>query len=175
MARATRRSKACLVQPYRLSGRSRSSAGRRHVVVEARRSRRRRSPRTRHRPAARHGWRTSARCAATTRRWWPRRASPSRRVVLADGAQVVDHLQRRAAVEEAVDLVGRQQPRRRMLGQVAPFPSLPRLIDDDGLEAAAHQGRLQVRADEAGAARDQDHGARYTGRGESAEGASPMG
>src|SRR6185369_3209573 len=84
-----------------------------------------------------------------------------------------DHLQRWPAVEEAVDLVRRQQARRRMLGEVAPFPLAAQTVHHDGLESAAHQGSLQVRADEAGAARDQDHGARYTGRGESAEGAEP--
>ena len=57
-----------------------------------------------------------------------------------------------------------------MLGQVAPLAGTAQLIDDDGLVTAAHQGRLQVRADEAGAARDQDHGGRYTGPGECAEG-----
>jgi len=34
-------------------------------------------------------------------------------------------------------------------------------IDDDGLQTAAHQGSLQVRADEASAASDQNHGGRY--------------
>ena len=92
-----------------------------------------------------------------------------RRRRVGDGAEVKYHLERGSALEEGVDIARWQQPRRRMLGQVAPFPRAAQMVDDDGLDAAAHQGRLQIRADEAGAASDQDHGARYTGRGESAE------
>jgi hypothetical protein len=43
------------------------------------------------------------------------------------------------------------------------------LVDDGGLETATHQGRMQIRAYEAGATRDQYHGARYTVGAESAE------
>ena len=84
-------------------------------------------------------------------------------------AQVKYHFERGSALEEGVNIARWQQPRRRMLGQVAPFPRAAQMVDDDGLDAAAHQCRLQIRADEAGATGDQDHGARYTGRGESAE------
>ena len=46
-------------------------------------------------------------------------------------------------------------------------------VGDHRLMATAHQGRLKVRADEAGATRDQDHGRRYRDVRESAEGIRP--
>jgi hypothetical protein len=56
-----------------------------------------------------------------------------------------------------------------MLRQVAPFAAAAETIDNHRLLAAGSQRGVQVRADEAGAARDHDHAARYTGAGDSAK------
>jgi hypothetical protein len=61
-------------------------------------------------------------------------------------------------------------PSRWMFCQVAPFAVAAQHIDDHGFMPAPHQRRLQVGADEAGAASYQDHGRvlyGVTGHGES--------
>ena len=68
------------------------------------------------------------------------------------------HLQRWMAVEEAVQIVRADHPGGRVLGEVAPFAIGPEGVDDDGFVPAAQQRRLQVGADESGAASYQDHG-----------------
>ena len=121
--------------------------------------RRHRWPPRRHRRSARHGRRTSARCVADSSTLVAHTTSPSVAVVslIAPRWKTISSggwLSRNASIS-----AGGIEPRRRVLGEVAPFAAGAQPVDDDRLVAAPHQGRLQVRADEAGAAGDQDHGA----------------
>ena len=60
-------------------------------------------------------------------------------------------------VQEIVEIFGADQPRRGVMRQVAPLAAVAQPIDHDRLVAARHQGRMEIRADEAGAAGDHDH------------------
>ena len=92
----------------------------------------------------------------------PGRVAVGRRGI-ADRAEVEQHLQRRMGGEEVLELLGRQQSRRRMLGQVAPLAVGAQPVHHNRLVAAGDQRRVQVGADESGAAGDHDHGPGYTG------------
>jgi hypothetical protein len=87
---------------------------------------------------------------------------------------MVNHLEWWSAVQERFYLVRRNQPRRRMLQQIAPLAVAPQAIGDSGLHTASDQCSVQVRADEAGAARDQYHAARYRLADESAKAAKGL-
>ncbi len=93
----------------------------------------------------------------------------------ADRAEVEHHLQRRIAVEESVEVVRMDDPRRRVFGEVAPFAVAAEAIDNDGFMPAAHQRRLQVGADESGAASYQDHGCAIYPSGAAAKAVSQTG
>src|SRR5262249_7790989 len=93
---------------------------------------------------------------------------------VADGAEMVDHLERRPAVQKLADLVRGDQPRRRMLRQIPPLAFAAETVGNSRLLAASNQCSVQVGADEAGAARDQYHAARYRLADESAKAAKGL-
>ena len=71
----------------------------------------------------------------------------------------MDHgAERGGGLEIDVERVGGHEPARRVAGEVAPAAVAAEPVDDDRVLAGPCQTRLQVRADETGAAGDQDHG-----------------
>jgi BMFP domain-containing protein YqiC len=85
------------------------------------------------------------------------------------------HMHRRMAGQEVVQVVRRQQTGRRMAGKVAPLAGVAEPVRDDGFQPALRQCRVQVRADEAGAAGDQNHGGGYRGPGAGVEAGAAFG
>jgi hypothetical protein len=77
-------------------------------------------------------------------------------------------------VQERVDVLRRDQACRRMLRQVPPFAVATQPIGDGRLHAASDKCSVQVGADEASAARDQYHAARYRLADESAKAAKEL-
>ena len=76
----------------------------------------------------------------------------------ADGAQVKHHLQGRTRFQKRVEAVRMDDSIRRVFGEVPPLTLATERIHHNCFQAALCQRRLEVGADKAGAAGDQDHG-----------------
>ena len=59
-------------------------------------------------------------------------------------------------------ILRRDQPGRRVLGQIAPLAVRAEAIDDNRLMPSRNQLGMKIRPNKAGAAGDHDHGRSYT-------------